>query len=155
MSDGGAFAADSPAFYSRWPLDSMAPTRHEKHQGQFEEARKARFVTLDALLAELRAAGKVRGKVSFMKLDVDGYELTVLKGASRTLAEDKPPMLIEIAPHVQDEVAGRFEELVGLLRASGYSFEDAASGASLPSDAQGLRQYVPHGASVDALARAR
>jgi FkbM family methyltransferase len=155
MSDGRAEAGTAPAFYSRWPLDESGAQRHERHQGQFEAASRARFVPLDALLDELRAAGTVKGKVSFMKLDVDGYELTVLRGAVRTLASDQPPILIEIAPHVQDEVPGRFEELVELLRGQGYTFEDAASGATLPFDAEGLRGYIPHGASLDILARVR
>jgi hypothetical protein len=93
--------------------------------------------------------------VSFLKLVVDGDELTVLKGAAQTLARDKPPVLIEIAPHVQDEVAGRFEELVAVLRSHGYAFEDAATGSDLPQDAAGLRAHVPHGAGFDALARVR
>jgi FkbM family methyltransferase len=154
MSDG-AERASPPEFYSRWPLAGEGGQRHEKHEGQFEAASKARFVALDALLAELRSAGQVKGPVSFMKLDVDGYELTVVKGAARTLSEDKPPILIEIAPHVQDEVPGRFEELLGLLRGHGYAFEDASTGADLPGDAEGFRKHIPNGAGLDALARVR
>lgn len=35
------------------------------------------------------------GKVSFMKIDVEGYELEVLKGARETILRDKPVMYIE------------------------------------------------------------
>jgi FkbM family methyltransferase len=155
MSDGSPAAPQAQEFYSRWPLDGDTRQRHPGHEGKFEAASKARFVALDDLLAELRAGGSVRGPVGFMKLDVDGYELTVVKGASKTLSEDKPPILIEIAPHVQDEVVGRFEELVDRLRSFGYALEDAATGSDLPSDAAGLRGHIAQGASLDALARVR
>ena len=154
MSDAAA-CPPAAQFYSRWPLDGDASGRHDLHEGRFEAASGARFVALDALLDELRAAGRIRGPVGFMKLDVDGYELTVLKGAARTLSHDRPPILIEIAPHVQDEVPGRFEELVETLASHGYAFEEASEGAALPPDAKGLRARIGPGAGIDVLARSR
>jgi FkbM family methyltransferase len=142
------------AFYSRWPLDD-AEGRHRLHQGISEVARGARFVALDVLLDELRSRGAIAGPVSFVKLDVDGNELAVLQSAQRLLAADHPPMLIEIAPGQQDEVAGRFERLLEVLSRNGYVLEYAASGKDLPMTAQGLRDLIPAGSSLDALARVR
>jgi hypothetical protein len=61
-------------------------------------------------------------------------------------------MLIEIAPHIQDEVPQRFEALLATLEGFGYRLEDAA-GKPMPMSADGLRKLIKHGASVDAIAR--
>jgi FkbM family methyltransferase len=142
----------SATFYSRWPLDGEASHRHTEHQGELEEASGARFVALDDLIAELRGAARISGPISFVKLDVDGHELSVLRGAPEMLAKERPPMIVEITPHVQDEVPGRFEELLEIFKSHGYMLENPVTGARLPSDAAGLRKHIPHGASLDAFA---
>lgn len=141
-------------FYSRWPLRGNSDARHPGHLGQLESASSAKALTLDTLLEMLRGDGRVSGPVSFIKLDVDGHELDVLRGAQRLMEEEHPPMLIEIAPHVQDEVPGRFEELLQTLKAFGYALESAGSGKRLPMSAAELRQHIGEGASIDALALA-
>ena len=40
-------------------------------------------------------------KVDFMKIDVDGYEFRVLKGAERTILRDRPPIYIEFNGYLQ------------------------------------------------------
>ena len=46
--------------------------------------------TLDALTAPY-------GAVGFLKLDVEGFEASVLAGAERVLSEDRPPIWVELA----------------------------------------------------------
>jgi len=87
-----------------------------------EEGRGARFTrtvnvslnTLDAVLA-----GSSR-RVSFIKIDVEGHELPVVKGALQVITRDKPALLIEITgdPDRPDSPAG---ELFALLAGLGYS----------------------------------
>jgi FkbM family methyltransferase len=152
--------AEAPAseetvrFYSRWPLRGGGSDRHPKHLGAPEAAGAARFLTLDTLLQELRHGDAIERPVAFIKLDVDGHELDVLRGATRTLATEKPPILIEIAPHVQDEVPQRLDDLLGILAAHGYRLEAPDSGARLPMSAPALRALIRDGASIDALALA-
>ena len=43
-----------------------------------------------------RLDDEVREPVGFIKIDVEGHELAVLKGAQRVLAKDRPYMLIEV-----------------------------------------------------------
>lgn len=51
------------------------------------------------------------GRVDFMKIDVQGHELEVLRGAERILCEDSPTIIIEIVDNA---------EAYRLLRESGY-----------------------------------
>jgi hypothetical protein len=105
------------------------------------------------LLDELRAGGKVKGPANFVKIDVDGHELEVLRGARSTFLKDRPTTLIELAPHVQDEIPERFESLLSTLQEYGYRLEDVQSGATLPMSAQALRTRIADGVSIDAIAR--
>ncbi len=141
-------------FYSRWPLKGGSIDRHAKHLGELEAAKNARFLSLDTLLRELRAKHGITQPVAFIKLDVDGHELDVLRGAAQTLTSQKPPILIEIAPHVQDEVPKRFEDVLKILDVHGYWLEAADSGKGLPMSAPALRALISDGANIDAIARA-
>jgi len=145
---------DQTQFFARWPLNDNDTQRHPKHMGKLETAKDARFFGLDTLLAEIRAERSIDQPVAFIKLDVDGHELEVLLGGSKTLAEQRPPILIEIAPHVQDEVPGRFQAVLEILSSHGYQLETSQSGGSLPMSASALRTIITDGASIDAIARA-
>ena len=70
---------------------------------------------------ELVAGGEC-DRVDVLKVDVDGYELDVLDGAERTLAERRPHVFVEVhSPDLRDGVRQRLER-------HGYdvTFEDCA-----------------------------
>jgi FkbM family methyltransferase len=57
-------------------------------------------------------------RVDFIKIDVEGHEIAVLRGAAATLRRDLPPMLIEIEQrHLDQPIKEVFQEIEGL----GYS----------------------------------
>ena len=71
-----------------------------------------RLATLDAELAG-------EGRVAFLKVDVEGHELAVFRGARRILAEDAPVVLFECeARHLS---AGSMEEVFAHLSGLGYA----------------------------------
>lgn len=146
--------AGTSSFYSSWPLRDGSHGLHSRHNGRLEAATDVRFLTLDKIVEELQTSGRVQGPVAFVKLDVDGGELAVLRGGERLLQGDRPTFLVEIAPHVQDEVPGRFEDLLSIFGRHQYCFEYADSGQPLPVDAAALRRIVAAGASLDIVARA-
>jgi FkbM family methyltransferase len=58
------------------------------------------------------------GQVSFIKIDVEGGEVAVLRGAARVIARDRPIMMMEM-----DHKATDLGELEGFLIKAGYVFE--------------------------------
>src|SRR5262249_59075587 len=99
--------------------------------------RGARATTLDAALAEVGVH-----RVDFVKMDVDGYECGVLRGATNTLRQG-PHILMELAPYVLDETGTSIEELVEILGAAGYTLTELGSCRSIRRDGTPIRAIVP------------
>jgi FkbM family methyltransferase len=86
---------------------------------------------LDAILAESELP------VAFMKIDVEGHELAVLRGARATLANHLPTLLIEIEQrHSQGDIAVTFD----FLRTSGYIGYGVGPRGLVPLDRFDLRR---------------
>lgn len=145
LDDPAAPAA--PELFASWPLVGSADG-HAKHGGRAVTTRGARATTLDAYLG-----GAGLGPVKLIKLDVDGYECAVLRGARRTLETDRPPLVMELAPYVLEERGTSLEELLRILHGAGYRLARENTGAPLPAEADGLRALLPDGASINVLAR--
>ncbi len=60
------------------------------------------------------------GTLSFIKIDVEGHELEVLKGATKTLQQRRPNLLIEIE---QRHSTGPIEETFAFMAQQGYRAE--------------------------------
>jgi FkbM family methyltransferase len=137
-----------PPLHSSWPLTGDADL-HERHGGRLMPTANARALTLDSFVAE-------RGitRVDFIKLDIDGHECAMLRGAGATLRALRPVILLELSPHQLDENGGSIEELVDLLAAAHYALHDLGSRVPLPMSGAGLRALIPHGASRNAIALA-
>ena len=58
-------------------------------------------------------------KPDFLKIDVDGYEFRVLKGAVNTLAKYRPPMLFELS-YLPSLIGDNCEELCKFIFELGY-----------------------------------
>jgi FkbM family methyltransferase len=54
--------------------------------------------------------------VTFIKIDVEGHELAVLRGAADTIRADRPRLLLEVETRMQ-----RIDDLLGTLASWGYS----------------------------------
>jgi FkbM family methyltransferase len=136
-----------PALFSSWPLVEAGGTVHEKHKGRLMDTSGARAATLDQMIKELGLT-----KVDFVKIDVDGHELAVLRGARETLKRFRPAIAIELAPYIHAEHGYSFEELVLLLTNAGYIFRELSGSGPLPTAPEMLRAMVPDGASINVLA---
>jgi FkbM family methyltransferase len=105
----GAAASDHPGEAEIWlPSPDGAPRgvsslhRRDIHSVSI----KVPLMTVDSL--RLR-------NVTFMKIDVDGHEVPVLRGAAGTIGRDRPRLLIEVEQRIQP-----VENVTGLLDSWGY-----------------------------------
>lgn len=59
-------------------------------------------------------------RVAFVKIDVQAYELFVLRGMRRIIEESRPTVFVEISPYWMRKAGYEFTEVYDLLRAHGY-----------------------------------
>ncbi len=102
-------------------------------------------VTVDSLFAELR--------VRLLKIDTDGFEVSVLQGAERMLRSSRPLIFMEFHAKLIRSAGGDPAELTAILERYGYRPErvwdnfgahlmDTDSFADLLEAADGARYYV-------------
>lgn len=133
--------------YSSWPLSS-SENRHDKHFGKLMGTKGASSLSLDSFISQQKLS-----QVDFMKVDIDGHEVEMFRGAHHTLATMGPPIVMEISPHQLEEYGASVEELLEILVHHKYELFDLSSGAKLPSDPEMLKKSIPYGGSINALAK--
>ena len=79
----------------------------------------ARVARLDSLVLE-----RGLSRVDFIKIDVDGQEARVLRGALDTLRRFRPPVFFELTPSLVEEGGDSIGELFGWLLDLGYAISD-------------------------------
>lgn len=133
--------------YSRWSLaKGGTEPRHEAHEGIAEATLGAEVRTLDQLVAEVGLT-----RVDFIKIDVDGWEVDVFRGARDVLTRFKPTILMELAPYVMTHDGRGTDELLRILTEAGYCFAELSQRPI--RDIVSFARRVPKGASVNVIAR--
>jgi len=134
--------------YSSWPLDG-GDDLHERHRGRLKSTHGATRRVLDDVVEELNLP-----RIDLVKLDVDGNELEVLRGARRSLRRFKPVLMLELAPYVSDANPTEFDAMLELLWSENYAIFEAANKRALPGTPRGIRGRIPPGAGMNVFARA-
>jgi FkbM family methyltransferase len=134
------------AIYSSWPLDADAAALHAEHRGRLMSTRGAAVAALDGALANLSIK-----RIDLIKIDVDGNEWSVLRGARCTLERFTPAIVMELAPYLYPR-EGDFQSLVRELHGLGYRFVDSSNMKPLPESAEDLRAKIARGASMNIVA---
>lgn len=107
--------AQTVSFRSSWRLDG----------GVNPEASRGVIVDFETLDAYLQRRG-IRA-VDLIKLDVDGYEFKVLRGACGTISRSRPPIIIELGSYTLQNVGDTLSEMVDYLMSLGYEFYHESS----------------------------
>jgi FkbM family methyltransferase len=129
---------------SSWPLDTPSDA-HPEHAGVAKATTGAVVSTLDDVVLDLDLKS-----VDFVKLDVDGYEVEVLRGARETLRRFLPLIFFEHAPYGVAEKGYDPDEIAEILTGAGYRFTDLKR-RSLPAGAYGLPD-IKTGAGINLMA---
>jgi FkbM family methyltransferase len=135
-------------YYAAWPLAPAAGS-HPVHLGAPQRS-TATSTTVDALMEELHLP-----RVDLIKLDVDGHELPVLRGATAALTRHHPTVVLELCPYLLEERGEALAELTRLFFDLGYHLYDERTFRPLPTDADELLRTIPAGGSINVLASIR
>jgi FkbM family methyltransferase len=141
-------ASGKPAtnLVSSWPLDGRVKDG-PRSLGSLQDTAGATALTLDESLRRLGALTAV----DFVKLDVDGNELEVLRGAESLMRERRPIFFLELAPY-EYRVRNDFDALVDMFWSLGYDFCIAGTATRLPRSARELHARIPAVGSINVIA---
>lgn len=143
MSNG-----DRPALpvYASWKVDGThGGDRHPVHLGTASSAEGVGATTLDEL-----AATRGLTRVDLVKIDTDGHELEVLKGAAQILKRLRPAVIFEVGIYVMEERGIGFTHYEELFRSLGYRIVDSKTGREITI--ANHRRIIPARGTIDALA---
>ena len=102
--------------WSSWNFRNES-NKHKKHLGSLQTIKKDSYISLNKFIN----LEKIK-KIDFIKLDVDGHELDVLKSGEKFLKKKKPIIFIEIAPYLYPEFGYACSELIEYICGLGYTF---------------------------------
>lgn len=140
---GGALEA---SYYARWGL-THEEGRHPVLMGTRHDAASARFSTVDALVRETGLSS-----VGLIKMDVDGREVRVLRGAAHVLGTWRPTVVFEACPYLLEEFGASLAELLQSFEPYGYEILDEDTMRPVGS-AEALGRSIPAGGSRNLVAR--
>ena len=107
--------------YASWNLNNKKNV-HKKHYGSFKTTSNSQSLKLDDYIIKNKIS-----KIDFIKLDVDGNELDVLKSGYKFLKRNKTPIIFEVAPYLYKEHGYTHNDLINLFRELGYNFYNIAN----------------------------
>lgn len=130
--------------FARWRLDVSSTGAHPHHCGSLSPA-AAPAASIDDFV-------KQRGleRIDLIKIDTDGAEYEVLRGATTTLKRFHPILVLEVCPYILEERGlsfGHFEDLLASVR---YVFLDPKTRRPLPRGQ--VSDRVPFYGSTDFIA---
>lgn len=132
--------------YSSWKVNGeQAANLHPVHLGTPKDAKGVPSVSLDDFADQQQFA-----KIDFIKVDTDGHEYEVFKGAAKAIAKYRPKIIFESALYVLDEKNINFDFYLDYFGKLNYKLMDTMTDAEIT--AENYRKYVPKNGSTDLIA---
>lgn len=145
-----AFVSDSTSeqanltAYSSWKLTSEAETdRHPVHGGTAHTAKNVGSLSLDQYLNSVP-------RVDFIKIDTDGHELEVLRGARETIRKHRPAIIFECGAYLIRERSQTFQDFADFFESLNYSLRHSKTGAVISRE--NAPRVIPGLSTIDILA---
>jgi FkbM family methyltransferase len=132
--------------YASWKVGGkIDSTAHIVHGGVHKSVDGIGALTLDDFCEQ----NKIE-RVDFIKIDTDGHELEVLKGAEKTIRKLRPTIIFEIGLYVMEDKNISFTDYFNFFNSAGYSIIDGSSHKEI--DAHNYRKYIPSKGTIDIIA---
>lgn len=131
--------------YASWKVDGSASNIHPLHGGAIKPADSVPAVTLDHFCME-----SVVQRVDLIKIDTDGHEYKVLKGACKTIKKYLPYVVFEMGGYVLDEQQVEFEQFYDYFKNVRYRLFNAKNGRQITL--QNFSNQIPLKATTDIIA---
>lgn len=106
--------------------ESSLSKENASQEGAAAAAYSVRARPLDAIVKEAKL-----DRVDVIKIDVEGAEFEVLKGAVKTLEEFRPVLIVEMVPNQLKSMGTSIEEVTQFLAAHGYAANRRVDGTNI------------------------
>lgn len=130
--------------YSSWRVDKSASDNHELHGGTPMSTDGVGSTTLDRYIQENKITN-----IQFIKIDTDGHEHNILKGAYETLKSQKPTIIFEVADYIMIEHKIDFTFYINYFNELNYTIK-TVEGRTVNSS--NYESIIPKKSSIDLLA---
>lgn len=138
--------ADIKAF-SSWKVDAndSSENLHPVHLGTAKGTEGVGSITLNDFCLQNNIP-----KIDFIKIDTDGHEYEILKGAKDVIFKFRPKIIFEIGIYVMEEKGIDFSFYANYFGALNYKLIDSKTGESI--DIKNFKKIIPQNSTIDILA---
>lgn len=132
--------------YSSWKVNGeRGDNDHPVHLGTPKAAEGVPSVSLNDFAEQQKL-----DKIDFIKIDTDGHEYEVFRGADKAIAKYKPVIIFEIGLYVMDEKNISFEFYYNYFKNLNYRLVDTKTEKEV--DMSNYTRYIPKNGSTDLIA---
>lgn len=132
--------------YASWKVNGKRyENRHPIHGGIPQKASEVLSITLD----EFCSARNLE-RIDLIKIDTDGHEFDVLKGAQEIMVKYHPQIIFELGLYTMEERGITFDDFCELLLPIGYSLMNVNTGKIITR--RNFLNEIPWKSTIDILA---
>lgn len=135
----------SVAAYSSWNISGQRDgTTHPIHGGSLNFAQNIPTVSIDGFIESRDIPS-----VDLIKVDTDGHELKVLRGAAKTIQKFRPIVIFEVGLYLLEEKGQQFTDFLNFFKQVNYKLE-SPKGNTISEDT--IEEEAPRNGTIDLIA---
>jgi len=131
--------------YSSWRIDGKHTDTHPVHGGIIKSAESVAAVTIDDFCREREIP-----RIDLIKIDTDGFEYSILRGAQKSIGKFLPYIIFEIGIYVMEERGISFEQYYDYLSSLDYTIINAKNGKYITM--KSFQKQIPLRSTTDIIA---